>query len=701
MSKRNRQSDHAMLESWRPARGAGDPIGCLTTTFTFDAGFFEEECLARFLEIDSLPDREGLAYLLERENRLGPTYAGVLVDHRQAGVDHSLRWDVLPVRIPRAKQHAKLSLLAWTNRIRIVVSSANLTQSGYRYNHEVSGTVELSPSEAHKSLLQEACSFLETLITFVPGVDDDPARLRARQFLDHARRQSEDWIDPPQRGVRLTRHFAFTHPPNGIHPQGMSSLTECLAVCRRTGSAPAHVRVASPFFDPAPTGETDQVTSGLCSGMARGTKRSITFCVPTIGEMGDATRLAAPRSLLQAAEGRVDRLIVEALPLADKDKNPRPWHAKMLALSTPAYKALMIGSSNFTKAGMGEGAVRNAEANLIYCARKEAFSREGGALNECWPETTPINDPDAAQWQGPQAEMIEEEKANAIPAVPFGFVSARYRAGSKPIVVLTMLPGSLPEKWEILGGPQHDQSLLDSDSHREQGSPNQVLAPWPFDHAPGKLLVRWEKEQAFWPVNVEDQSALPLPREIDSMTAQDMLFILAASDAGAAFRVWARQQESQSHSDDELDSAVPPDLDPLRRYNLQDTFLHRVRRQARLLAAVKGNLERPVWSEQAIQWRLTGMLGVQRLTDRIAKDLDDADGNASQVVLNLSDLLIMLGQVAYRETDNAVSRRRFNRQYKQFLRALSTRLNERIQAVPGLSSDVRQFWRRVHRRVQQ
>jgi len=58
MSKKKRQADHALLESWRPPRGAGDPVGCLTTTFTFDASFFEEECLARFLEIDSLPDRE-------------------------------------------------------------------------------------------------------------------------------------------------------------------------------------------------------------------------------------------------------------------------------------------------------------------------------------------------------------------------------------------------------------------------------------------------------------------------------------------------------------------------------------------------------------------------------------------------------------------------------------------------------------------
>jgi hypothetical protein len=43
--------------------------------------------------------------------------------------------------------------------------------------------------------------------------------------------------------------------------------------------------------------------------------------------------------------------------------------------------------------------------------------------------------------------------------------------------------------------------------------------------------VKWGDEQAFWSLNVEDQSKLPLPREIEAMTAQDLLFILAASDA--------------------------------------------------------------------------------------------------------------------------------------------------------------------------
>ena len=50
------------------------------------------------------PTREDLAFLLERDDRLGGRYAGVLVDYTQAGVEHSLRWDVLPVRIWAGKQ---------------------------------------------------------------------------------------------------------------------------------------------------------------------------------------------------------------------------------------------------------------------------------------------------------------------------------------------------------------------------------------------------------------------------------------------------------------------------------------------------------------------------------------------------------------------------------------------------------------------
>src|SRR5579872_4556242 len=169
MSKRrNSSSNGPMLELWRPPQGAGEPVGCLATTYTFAPGLFDEQCLARFLDIESEPNREDLAFLVERETRLGSLYAGVLVDHSHAGVEHSLRWDVLPVRIRGGKQHAKISLLAWTDYLRIIVASANLTEPGYRTNYEVAAAIDLTPEASHPDVLAGAVAFLRSLVSLVP-----------------------------------------------------------------------------------------------------------------------------------------------------------------------------------------------------------------------------------------------------------------------------------------------------------------------------------------------------------------------------------------------------------------------------------------------------------------------------------------------------------------------------------------------------
>lgn len=699
MSKARQPTQQTMLEAWRPPRGAGDAFGCLATTFTFDAGFFEEECLARFLEIDSLPDREGLAFLLEREHRLGPVFAGVLVDHRQAGVDHSLRWDVLPVRIPRGKQHAKVSLLAWTNHVRVIVASANLTPSGYRRNYEVAGIIDLTPNEANHDLLADTVGLLRRLMDYVPGSPDDPVGQRTLKFLDQVQSHVSTWAAVSKRNSKLNVSLTATLPGGGNGTGSRSSLNECLALCRKHGTAPADVWIASPFFDSMAEDGVDEVTAQLCKGMARGVNLAMTFYVPPVNDDddGEYVRLAAPASLKSTAETRVKYLNVAVLPVKDDDHNPRPWHAKMLSLAGSDYVALMIGSSNFTKAGLGVGGAGNAEANLVYLAMKEAYGRDTGSLAACWPELTIIDPPGDDQWEGPRQDLDDEEAESLKPFVPASFVSAAYRSGESSVLVLTFDPDALPEDWSVHGGSGSEQvPLFDATTHKSQCSPAKIEVPWPLAYAPGKLQVNWGKESAFWTVNAIDQSQLPAPQEIESMSFQDLLNILAASDSSAAFRVWARNKEVESTFDEELGSAVPPDLDALRRYRLDETFLHRVRHQARLLADVKANLERPVWSEQALQWRLTGIIGVQRLIDRMAAALDQPDRDATETVLNLADLLIMLHEVRCPKTGLSV--RAFNRIYRTFLQEVTARLTRRVHSVHGLSREIRHFWSRVSKR---
>jgi hypothetical protein len=401
MSMRNKAvSSGAILELWRPPQGAGDPIGCLATTYTFAPVLFDEQCLARFLEIESEPNREDLAFLIERESLLGSVYAGVLVDYTQAGVEHSLRWDVLPVRIGAGKQHAKLSLLAWTQHIRIIITSANLTESGYRFNHEVAAAVNLTPENANGGVLAEAIDFLRHLVMFVPGaLERPPEVMRAEAFLKQIELQVGEW-KPTRRGRTIRQNLVFTLPAAGLNRPAYSSIEGAVQVCRGHGGSPYEVWVASPFFDMEET--ASRVTAALCKLMARGVKkREICFCVPAVRDVtSNAPKLAAPKALALTPLSYQGNVTIEILPEMDEDKNRRQWHAKMLALIAGQYSALMIGSSNFTGAGMGVGQHRNAEANLLTIVDRVGYGREVGQLESVWPEMERVADPESAEWLG-------------------------------------------------------------------------------------------------------------------------------------------------------------------------------------------------------------------------------------------------------------------------------------------------------------
>jgi hypothetical protein len=692
MSKR-KSSTGVMLDLWRPPQGAGEAIGCLATTYTFDPGLFDEQCLGRFLEIESEPDREDLAFLLERESRLGGVYAGVLVDHRQAGVEHSLRWDVLRVRLSRGKQHAKLSLLAWKGHIRIIVASANLTESGYRVNQEVAGCIDITPADFDRENFDRSLTFLRTLLNHVPApIDSLPEVQRAESFLERVKSLVGGWKPTSQlRGVR--RRLVFTLPPTAAE-SAHSTLDETIAFCRTRGGSPNDVWIASPFFDV--DDETSRVTAALCKSMARGTRRRLHFCVPAIRDSSSTAlpRLAAPKALLLVPRTYQSDVMVEMLPARDLDKVPRPWHAKMIALYGQDYAALLFGSSNFTGAGLGVGQYRNAEANLLMVL-DQSLNREVAQLNAIWPQMEPVRDPESAEWMGPRPELEEEERALGT-LLPAGFVAATYSAGEHRLLVLSFDPERLPEEdWQVYACGPAQAELLSASTWLSRGAPSEVSLSWTAPDPPHKLLVRWKSSEAFLPINVDDSRALPPPTQLQNMTADDMLMILAAADPSAAFRIWVRQQANDSF-DPDLDSATPADLDPLRRYDLKATFLHRVRRRARILAQVRANLERPVYSRQALDWRLRGLLGVEALAERLVRDVKNSNGHVDEAILTLADLLIVLREVTYEPAEGALSADEFKLEYDNFLKAVVNKIRCEIEFQGDqVPDDVVKFWERV------
>lgn len=692
MSPRRSASPGTLLDLWRPPREAGNPVGCLATTYTFQPAVFDEHCLARFLEIESEPDRESLAFLLDRERRLGITYAGVIVDHTQSGVEHSFRWDVLPARIPRGKQHSKLSLLVWERAIRVIVTSANLTEQGYRLNQEVAGQLEFTPESSAGETLTEATQFLRRLLRFVPGASGLPSVIRGLTFLDDTDRRARRWSKP--RRSATTQHLVFTMPGDGPGRAKRSSLDEALDLCRAKGGAPDTAWVASPFFDD--DDGAAQLTQDLCRSMARGVSRELYVAVPVARDQPTGVvRVLAPRTLLTAPARQRTDVTIEMLPDRDTEKNPRVWHAKMLEFRHGAYSALMVGSSNFTLAGMGKTDRRNVEANLLTIVRYERFARDEGQLESIWPDMTALA-ADEAEWCGARAEAEEEEQAATL-AVPAGFLSAVYRAGNRRIIVVHVDPGALPAQWTVRATGHDEREIIQSRSWLEAGAPPIIENPWAPVHPPERLLVQWQGHEAFMPLNVEDGSELPPPIQVENMTADDVLGIIAAVDPSAAFRAWARTQRSGEGDDDELDSALAVDLDPLRRYDLQATFLHRVRRRARVFAQLRANLERSVSSQQALEWRLRGMVGVEALADRMLREFLAAVSDSGERLLTLADLLIMLREVDYRPADNgALKKEEFDAVFSRFLRVLLDDLSTSVEAQRDrVPEDLWPFWQRV------
>ena len=136
-----------LLDHWNPPAGAGDAVACLATSFTFNSEFFEEECLSRFLQLDTDPYEDGPLYLIERDEKLSQVEPiSVIVDEAHCKGKRSLRWDLISFRDLQLL-HSKISLLVWSNHIRIVIGSCNLTESGYRKNREIAGVFDFNASE--------------------------------------------------------------------------------------------------------------------------------------------------------------------------------------------------------------------------------------------------------------------------------------------------------------------------------------------------------------------------------------------------------------------------------------------------------------------------------------------------------------------------------------------------------------------------
>lgn len=259
-------SEQRLLDMWLPPEGAGEPVACLATSFTFETDFFRDDCLSRFLGLrGSIGEESGglLAQIGELEESLAEVQVSVVIDRSARVEGRNLRWDVLSVSNPGGLLHAKTVLLMWRNLTRVIIGSANLTPAGYRYQREIAVAFDIATEAGlPRKFWDDYSSTLESILELAPADLVEPGpRTRARSVLGELQRRL-DATDFPKEAKGASVHLLASQP--GV------SVTDQIRDLIRT-PRPRFLRAMSPFWDGDDQGSADAVRAltSLLNGKGR------------------------------------------------------------------------------------------------------------------------------------------------------------------------------------------------------------------------------------------------------------------------------------------------------------------------------------------------------------------------------------------------------------------------------------------------
>lgn len=652
-----------------PIGEVGRPLVCVASTYSFHAPFIESELLPRFLGL-KFDETEGVRpFVVEREERLATARVCVLVDADHYDPSQStLRWDQLPVRVPRGAQHSKVVALIWENYARLIVSSANLTRPGYRRNREIAGVVDFydHESSAPRRLVLDAIAFLQNVSEWVRA--SAKAKARLSEALEEARTRVRSWRKMPAdftplERPRVTFVGGLPREKDGVARSPLEQVIEIWGTRRAR-----EITVMTPFVGDL-AGTSDPVVEKLLE-IPR--TRDVTgyLVVPGRPSEDDAKRMVAglPRRFVESwsLAWRVDLSDVPTyvVPLCRSDETAnRDLHAKGILVGGDGVAMLLCGSSNFSPHGMGVG-VANVEANLCYLDNPDT-KRNGLRLEDRLPVDWDKDFCDHPIWPE-TAEPIEDEQAGMDRPLPSAFLWAVYNQRTAVLTVAVDPSAEFPLEWSLRWPGERSDEAPPLADHRQHPRPPvegcivlQLATSLRGANIAGLRLL-WRDEQgalqsATLPVHIESGDDLLPPEEFRSLTADGILECLLSGREPAE---WVEALERRQAAG--KGNTAAREIDSLRAVDTSGYVLYRTRRLGAALATMGERLLRTVRTRDAMAYRLRqDPLCPIALVEALVREWQNTvSGNGGSsaadpavLLFSLAEINLMLAHVARRVSE--------------------------------------------------
>ena len=644
---------------------AGKPLACIATSYEFNAEFFEQQLLTRFLELryDEMDDRVRDAMVLQREEKLQTATVAVLVDAAKVSTSAStLLWHQIPVAPRGGLQHAKVTLLVWERHIRVLIGSANLTVSGYQLNREVMQSLDFfdHPGSLPLSLLFDVTRFLTAIVDIASVTPEMKDLLKSR--LDKTTEVARKWSKCRLSfGPRDSWRIALVaNWPSSEGESGVAAQLDSLWKNRRV----RQVQVISPFFSREDAWIESAVEGLRVSGVTKRTALRIMAPAESTSEKGKQIQLHAspnlPSVAARAWHGPVHWHGVR-IDVNVKNESQRPLHAKAICIEGDSVALLMTGSSNCTAQGLGLRAP-NVEANVAFEFNYASLDSEFefdyllGAEAQC--EEYDVGE---IAWKS-EAVASEDEKQQARPP---RFFAAAVLVREDQVANLTDAERiwgiqlyfdtdcEAPDQWELLLPTNSDAPaapLLRSGGALDGGS---FWCPLPQGYAPESVryvVIKWSMGEACLPVLLEDATGYPLAADRMHLTAEQIqAHLIAGRDA-------ARIAEGRQQRDDQrLNMSYDNATNPLRLVTTDGYLLYRARRLGQAISHASTRIADTPATKAAMTFRLIGdPLGPVRLARALVQQLHadlkrgGKDSAVQGCVFGLAEITLMLGYAGER-----------------------------------------------------